>query len=430
MRIFLAILIGKILNLVIKTLSLGGGSAAPGLYALKIEPNLVSMLASQIPQNIIITGTNGKTTTSRFITHFAQTQKIKVLRNSTGSNLERGIASSLLFKATVMGKIKGVDLGIWELDEAAFNNVALKINPQIIVFLNAFRDQLDRYGEVDSVVKKWKETLKDINHKALLILNKDDTNIAKLAKSFSGKANFFAVKGYMIRDEALSKESEVNEKSDFEAANIKLNNLEGITFQLSMNSYQLKVNLPLPGIYHIYDFLASFGVGYNLNLDSQKMIDSLASYNPAFGRVEKLSINGKKVWIFLIKNPAGTTQVLQTLSPNISKNDSVLVALNDNFADGTDVSWIWDSEFELLAKIYGLKIIVSGARAADMALRLKYAGIDPKNISINDVLEKAFKLSLEIESGNLFILPTYTALLTLQRILTKDKHKESYWRDD
>src|ERR1035437_6873439 len=159
MRVFFAILLGKAIFKISRFLKLGGGSAAPGLWALKLYPDLVEELVKKIPTNIIITGTNGKTTTARMLSHFAKSSGLKVIRNHTGSNLERGIASTLISHNTP------ADIGIWELDEAIFNTIGPKINPDIIVFLNVFRDQLDRYGEVNSVVNNWAQTLKKINIK-------------------------------------------------------------------------------------------------------------------------------------------------------------------------------------------------------------------------------------------------------------------------
>src|SRR3989338_1277874 len=176
MRKILAIGTGKLINHITRSLKIGGGSAAPGLYALKIDPEIVTKLSKKIPTNIIITGTNGKTTTARMLAHFAKESGLKVIRNHTGSNLERGIASALIHNS------KG-DLGIWEMDEAAFNSVAPKLNPDIVIFLNIFRDQLDRYGEVNTILDKWSETLKKLPKKTLILVNGDDANTAKLVKS-------------------------------------------------------------------------------------------------------------------------------------------------------------------------------------------------------------------------------------------------------
>ncbi|MBI2314977.1 DUF1727 domain-containing protein, partial [Candidatus Daviesbacteria bacterium] len=216
MFFFPAVLLGKSISKLTKFFKIGGGSAAPGLYALKIEPELVSKLSQQIPKNIVITGTNGKTTTAKMLAHFAKAAGLKVIRNHTGSNLERGIASTLISNYTLYPSPYTLDLGIWELDEAAFNMVAPKLKPGIIVFLNIFRDQLDRYGEIDSVVKNWQQTIQRLDLKTIILLNGDDTNILKLASCFKGKIQKFGVKDYKIIGESVQKLKE-KENLDFEA---------------------------------------------------------------------------------------------------------------------------------------------------------------------------------------------------------------------
>lgn len=423
MRLWLAIFLGKLIFFITRFLRIGGGSAAPGLYALKVYPELVEGLIQKIPKNIIVTGTNGKTTTARMLSHFATTAGLKVIRNHTGSNLERGIASTLLTHARY-GENRHV--GIWELDEAAFNSVVPKINPQVVVFLNVFRDQLDRYGEVDSVVKRWCETLKKLDKDTAVLINGDDANCVKLAKCFSGKVQKFGVKDYKIIGESIE-HKKAKEKLDFEAKNVKLQGLSGSNFQLRTTHYELPTTLPLPGIYHIYDFLAAFGVGQTLGFDPKKMISSLKGFSPAFGRVEKLDFG----YIFLIKNPAGATQVFTTIAPQLKRNDRLLLALNDNLADGTDVSWIWDANFEKLRTTnYQLRTICSAKRAYDLANRLKYAGFDTNNMTIEPDLAQAFKMAKKDLKGKLFILPTYTAMLELQSILAHSGIKKHYWREE
>lgn len=437
MRLLLAIFIGKIISKLTRLLRIGGGSAAPGLYALKIEPRLVEKLIQKIPKNIIITGTNGKTTTARMVAHFAKEAGLKVIRNHTGSNLERGVTSTLIQGVNLShpGGVFNRHLGIWELDEAAFNTVAPKIKPEIVVFLNVFRDQLDRYGEVDSVVKKWCQTLTTLTPQTMVIVNGDDANTKSLRGCFKGKVQMFGVKGYKIVGESIEQRSE-QENYDFEAKNVKLNGLKGSTFILQTTYYKLQTTLPLPGIYHIYDFLAAFAAGISLGFDPNDMGSSIANFSPAFGRVEKIP----QGYIFLIKNPAGATQVFETITPFINSEDRLLLALNDNLADGTDVSWIWDADFELFQNpsralrlrsgSRDLNIYVSGTRAYDMANRLKYAGFDSKLINFEPNLKKAIRQAREGLKGSLYILPTYTAMLELQSILAKSGMKRPYWEED
>lgn len=435
MRKLPAILIGKSILKITRILK-NEGSAAPGLYALKIDPRLIEKLSQQIPTNIVITGTNGKTTTARLLDHFAKASGLKIIRNSTGSNLERGIASALIENYTLHPKPYTLDLGIWEVDEAAFNTAVFKLRPKVIVFLNAFRDQLDRYGEVDTVIKKWQETLHKIDWDPLIILNGDDPSLQSLSKIKLNKS-FFGVKNQDLMWEKVK--SKVLKKLEFEGI-IKEPKMDHTLIDLKYLGKNVQVNIPLPGTYNTHNFLAAFAISYYLNFDINKALKSLKNFSPAFGRFEKIKLGKKNVYISLIKNPAGATAVLETIAPQLKGNDRILLALNDNFADGTDVSWIWDTEFELLSSsLRGPmksdrgnldKIIVSGTRAHDLTLRLKYANIDPKDIIVEPDLQKAFHASQEDLKGMLYVLPTYTAMLQLQRILADSGVKKNYWEED
>lgn len=425
-RLFIALFIGKLIFFLSRNLKLGGGSAAPGYYALKIDPNLVSKLTPQIPQNITITGTNGKTTTARLLDFLVKGEKIKVIRNSTGSNLERGIASALIEKSNLWGEIQNVDLGIWELDEAAFNKVVFKIKPEIMVFLNAYRDQLDRYGEVDTVVNNWKEVLENVDWETNLVVNGGDNHTASLLKLEKFNISEFRIKSIKSFQEKEVEKGEIKHKDDFLAQITKEGGLDGTSFEISYRGGELKVMLPIAGVYNVYNFLAAFSCYFLLNLPIKQF--DLSSFEPAFGRVEEVKIKGKEGVIMLIKNPAGATYVFETIVDEIKPNDRLLTILNDNFADGTDVSWIWDAKWEVLTKNKDLKVIVSGTRAFDLAVRLKYAGFE--NLQVETDFNQALSEAVKETEKRVFILPTYTALLELQKMLAQMGVKSAYWKKD
>lgn len=430
-NLFLSICLGKIIIFATKLFKLGGGSAAPGYYALKLYPNLVTKLAQQIPKTVVITGTNGKTTTARLLSQFAEVENLRILKNATGSNLERGVASALIANFNLLkGRVRDIDLAIFELDEAAFNNVIPKLSPDLIIFLNVFRDQLDRYGEVDSIVKKWEVTLNNISKNCMLLINGDDRNLLQMKKSFKGKTFTFGVENYKIRGEVNFKNIG-DEKLDLEAKNVNLLGLDGVKFELNEKDGLWHFLLPVPGIYHIYDFLAAYIAASKLGIERKSIIQALRTFSPAFGRVEKFKLTpSNEAYIFLIKNPVGASQVFEVIKGEVKPNDRLLIALNDNFADGTDVSWIWDSEFEKLkVQSEKLKIIVSGTRAEDLSVRLKYADFESEPIIIENDLQSALKEAKDGLEGRLFILPTYTALLELQKILAKSGLKKEYWRE-
>lgn len=433
-----ALFLGKTIFFLSRTFKLGGGFAAPGLYALKIEPALVEKLINQKAKNILITGTNGKTTTSKLVSHFLKASGFKVIRNSSGSNLERGIASYLIRHSNPFGILK-YDFGVWEADEFAFNYLAPKIKPDVIILLNVLRDQLDRYGEVDNVIKRWRETLSKLSSDTTLILNLDDSNLIKAAKDFKGEVITFGIKESGIKGESKFK---ITKKPDFEAIIKKTNlrphlkggklrsGLEHTSLRVYFSGNSMDFNLPLPGIFNVYNFLASLAFANLFNLKAKTIRGFLDNFAPAFGRFEQIRVNSTTVYIFLVKNPVGATQVLQTVLPHISLKDSLLLALNDNFADGKDVSWIWDAEFEAIQKIdKNIGITVSGSRALDLALRLKYAGIGSSRIKIEPELKQAFEKALNCTRNKLFILPTYTAMLQIQKILVKKGIKKEYWKE-
>jgi len=444
-RLIFAIWVAKVISFITTTLKIGGGSAAPGYYALKFDPEIVKKLAAQIPHNIVITGTNGKTTTARLLNHLITSQKTVTLRNSTGSNLERGIASALLSKVNFLGRISNVEIGIWELDEAAFNTVIFQLKPELTIFLNAFRDQLDRYGEVDSVKKKWEESLRKIDWNSHLIINEGDYTISTLEKLTDENpkltSSFFKIRGHKMFSESESKIIDPLgvDKADFEGRVTKSLGLKGNEVELTYPGGKINLTFDVPGVYQIYNLLAAFSVYYALNFDLAPVAQELKSFKPAFGRVEQITIKGIESLLFLIKNPTGTNNVFETISSELKEGDIILAALNDNFADGKDVSWIWDAEFEQLhgtdsgqARMTDnkLQVICSGLRANDMALRFKYAGFDSASIKVEKELDTALQLALKSKPNRLFILPTYTALLELQSTLAKLGVKKHYWKEE
>lgn len=419
-----AVLAGKSIFFFSRILNLGGGFAAPGLYALKIDPGIVEKLSSQIPKQVIITGTNGKTTTSGMLAHLFESEGIKVLRNRTGSNLERGIASTLIVHSSVFGRISE-QVAVWEVDEAAFNTLAPKIKPDLIVFLNVYRDQLDRYGEVDSIVNKWIETIKILPPETKLLINGDDGSLEgfyKAAKSVTA----FSVPGAGFKGE---KKPGQPRKAGFLGTDVK-SSLERSNFLFESGKKKFPVELTIAGTYNVDNAVAALAAKSLMGDLPDSGIKGLADFGSAFGRSERFNLNGKDCYIFLIKNPAGATQVMETVIPNLKAGDTLLIALNDNFADGKDVSWIWDidlEKFEVRSMKY--EICVTGTRVYDMALRLKYAGVDEDRIIVEQSLKAALDEMSRGAVGRLFILPTYTAMLELQKVLVKKGVKKHYWKE-
>lgn len=363
-----AIIIGKFISSLLKLFSSKGGTALPGLIALKLNPNLIRRLAEQNQlKSIIITGTNGKTTTSRLLGSMLQAQHLPFLHNRSGSNLLRGIASALINQSDIFGRLKN-KLAVWEIDEAVVPAAVKQLQPKIILFNNLSRDQLDRYGELDSILKSWQESLSILPKDSQVIINRTDQRLKQL---HSPHIIYFGQ-------------------------------------PLSLGHY-LQANI-----------LAAQTIAQALKLKPSSINQGLKTFRPAFGRGESFTFNNQLVKILLVKNPAGLTAVLNQLQNNHQLNQPLLIALNDLIADGTDVSWIYDANLEILSGRRA-PIIVSGLRATDLALRLKYAGVKEKLIQIEPRLDHAWKKFIAQSGQNHNILPTYTAMLKLRQIIFQQK---------
>lgn len=448
LRLTIALIVAKLITLTLKAKG-SGATAAPGLIALKIDPNLISKLCAKISGgSIVISGTNGKTTTAR-LTFDTLSKDYKIIHNRQGSNLMRGIASALISKTTLSGKVMG-NLAIWETDEATLPAAIKETSPQTVVLLNLFRDQLDRYGEVETTRQRWQETILKLPKTATLILNADDPGVASLYKSFSGKIVTFGINDAKISTTQTTGVLDIKNcpicqskfiyktytfghlgdykctKCDFKKPGIDIaaSNLSfGRDFETSANikiaSKNYKTTYNLPGIYNVYNVLAAASIATALKISPNKILDSIRNFTPVFGRFQKVQIKDKKIYIFLIKNPTGASEVIKVLSAY--DNINLLTILNDNFADGTDVSWIWDTNWEALSQKTG-SLFISGTRAWDMATRLKYAGFKLSKDNVYEQITNSIEAALSMMNKNntLFILPTYTALLSLEQILKKE----------
>lgn len=447
-QLTLAILLGKLLAFLLKLTS-SGATAAPGLYALKIDKNLIKKFSSKNNlKSIAISGTNGKTTTSRILFDIIA-KKYRVIHNRQGSNLLRGVASEMIDKSSLFGKLN-YDYAIWECDEAALLPISQNINIDTLVLLNLFRDQLDRYGEIDTTRRKWQEVIKNLKENSSLILNVDDPSLNYLSKSTKAKKIFFGLataeidlpkvenvadvkfcpncSGKLIYTNLYSahlgtfkcsKCSFIREEPNVSINSITFNKDYSTNIKVSIKNESASINYQLPGLFNAYNVMAAFTAATSIGINTKSAATDISKFTAAFGRYQNIKLDGKNLLLFLIKNPAGANEVIRTIAVNHKIN--LLVILNDNIADGRDVSWIWDTNWEALTdKISGID--VAGTRAWDMALRLKYAGakINRKNVhdNLNTAINKA--ISKLAKNETLFILPTYTALLGLQAYL-KDK---------
>ncbi|HVE80786.1 MAG TPA: MurT ligase domain-containing protein [Candidatus Dormibacteraeota bacterium] len=455
MPVYITILITKTILRLSRALGRGGGSALPGLVALKLNPNIGAKIAATIKSgSVIITGTNGKTTTSKMLVTAIQKEGYTIVANRAGSNLARGIVSTLIEHCDMNGRISE-DVGVFEVDEAAMPEVCRMLQPKLITVLNLFRDQLDRYGELDSTATLIGQAIAATD--AAVLLNADDPLVSGLKKMLKSQpVYYFGLSGVPVKKMAhdvtadsincplcgralkfsriffghighyaCSRGHFNRPKPEFVVSAIKLAGSHS-KFKMSLaGDWGGDASLNLPGVYNIYNAAAVFGLGYILGLEPPNMVHALKGVSAAFGRVESLVVDGKKIYLLLIKNPTGFNQIIQTFLLG-KKSQPLLIAVNDKFADGRDVSWLWDVAFEEF-KPLNHSITASGIRASDLALRLKYAGIGLQSTEPN--LKKALNNFIgSLKPGQAgYIVPTYTAMLELRKILGKKTDIKGIW---
>ena len=453
---FLTLLITKVIISIFRLLG-RGATTFPGRVALYLSPKILPKLTSKY-KIIMVTGTNGKTTTTKIIGKMLSLQNIDYISNISGANLVPGITTTFIEGHTLFGKPKK-NVALIEIDEAAFLKIS-KMIPSIdyLVVTNFFRDQLDRYGELYTTLKGVHDGLSNMECKNL-ILNADDSLSSSLFRDFKNNIIYygFSPDAYTPREEILNTDANfcIFCKNEYKYTNHVYGHLGGfycekcgykkaptvitcssvddlsvnsskITFKILEDTYSANINLP--GLYNIYNALSAISLGYLLQLDVKNMLSALEYVESSFGRMETITINDKKIKLILVKNPTGFNQVIDYL---LTENDNLQVGflLNDNSADGTDISWIWDVDFEKLTQ-KNPNTYVFGKRAYEMATRLKYAGINRSNILVTNTYEHLIDIGLEnTKSGESFyILPTYTALLEIRAILKEKFNLKEFWK--
>src|SRR5689334_12400541 len=376
--------------------------------------------------------------------------RMQLAHNSSGANLVSGVASTLL-------DARGAELGLFEVDEAALPEVAARVRPRGVCLGNLFRDQLDRYGELEHVAAGWREAVRALPADAALVLNGDDPQVGDLAQDHPG-AVVFGVDDPAVARPALQHAADskycvrcgtpyeyaaayVGHLGDYRCPNcgharpaltvaareIRLNGLESAVFRLETVDGARPVRLRVPGLYNVYNALAAASVARTLGATLQEVRAGLGRFSAAFGRFERIAVGDRRLLMLLIKNPAGANEAIRTLVEGAPPRVAV-VALNDAIADGRDVSWIWDVDFEPL--LGGLdRLVATGSRAAELALRFAYGGLERDRIEVVPELEAALDRGLELTpaGGELTLLPTYTAMLALRRTIAGRGHVANYW---
>jgi UDP-N-acetylmuramyl tripeptide synthase len=446
----------------------GGATSVPGKVLMRLEPNAIGVLAARLKRgSALVSATNGKTTTAAMAASILAHEGVPLVHNRAGANMAGGIASTLLAAAHGRNAIDG-ELGLFEVDELWLRQVAAQLRPRAILLGNLFRDQLDRYGELERIADSWAGVVRDVlGPDARLVLNADDPVVADLGRERAGAAadpaaavgDGAGVVYFGVDDDSLALPhmahaadakhcrncgapylfeavylghlghyrcpscGQARPVPAVSATDVHLEGVRSARFTLRTPAGRAEVALPLPGLYNVYNALAAAALAHALEVPLEGIVAGLESARAAFGRAESVTIGEparpRELRILLVKNPAGANEVLRTLALEPGEHD-LLGVLNDNIADGRDVSWIWDADFELLAGRVR-RVTCSGTRAAELAVRLKYAGVEPERIRVQPDLAAALAAAqTDAPPGGapLYALPTYTAMLSLRELLS------------
>ena len=434
----------------------GGGTTLPGRLLLRLDRRAIARLGAGLNRGVtLLSATNGKTTTAGMLAALLAADGRAPVHNRAGSNMTWGIATALLEQ-------RGEE-GLFEVDEAWLPQVAAELNPSLVVLGNLFRDQLDRYGEIEVLAEDWGKTVAALSGRARFVLNADDPLVADLGRDGeNGRRDGVVYFGIDDESQALPELQHAFDakhcrrcghpytyarafvghlghyscgncgaarpEPEVAATRIELHGMRGSSLTLRTPAGELAIELPLPGLYNVYNALAAIATALESGVEAERIGPALAATRGAFGRVETIAVGEKQAWILLVKNPAGTNEVLRTLKLEAEAGALDLwIGLNDRIADGRDVSWIWDADFELLEGAVR-RVTCSGRRAPEMALRLKYAGWPEDAIAVEPEIEAALDRALAEAPDRLFALPTYTALLELHKVLSGRGLTEEFWR--
>lgn len=452
-RAFFAILLCKLLRFASRVLH-RGGTAMPGRIALMLCPDLLDILACQV-KSVAITGTNGKTTSARMIEEAFSEQGLSYLTNRSGANLIDGITTEFVMNSTLFGKVKK-DYAVIECDEAAARKVFPRLKPRVVVVTNLFRDQLDRYGEVTHTLENIREALKGAPE-ALLCLNADCSLTASLADDLPNPVRWFGIEQGAAPSREKPEISDATHcirckteyeydyisyghlggfrcpkcgyrrhRADYAVVDIVEQRPDGSDIVMEVDGEKQLITVNLPAMYNIYNAAGAVAAVSEMGLGTKAAVDALAKFHCGFGRMETFDLAGG-TRMMLVKNPAGCNQVIEYLQ-TMKEKFILVICLNDRAADGRDISWIWDADFEGLSALAGRldQVIVSGDRAEDMRVRIKYAGVDDSFIRVERDYESLVR-ALQQETRPVCMMPTYTAMLELRQTVIRHCGGEDFW---
>jgi UDP-N-acetylmuramyl tripeptide synthase len=431
-----------------------GATSLPGTVLLALDRTAIERLASGLPRgSVVISATNGKTTTAALSGSILARAGVATVDNFAGANMAGGVASALL--ASRRGGGRPAELGLFEVDEFWLAGVAASLRPRVIVLANLFRDQLDRYGELETIGERWAGVVAEASGR--LVLGADDPLVAALGSDADDPLYFGIEDQSMARPGGLAHAADskrcrrcggayryervyIGHLGIYECANcgqrrpppqvsahaVRLDGVRASRFELRTPAGAGEVELSLPGLYNVYNALAAAALATALDIPLAAIIEGLAAAAPMFGRGELVVTGASELQIMLMKNPAGANEIVRTIALDPGEHH-VLALLNDRDADGRDVSWIWDADLEDFAASIA-QLTCTGARGAELALRFKYAGVPTERITLESDLARAVDAAIERANGSIvYALPTYTAMLELREVLRKRGQATSSW---
>ena len=454
----IALIFGRFAGQIVRLRRKEGATALPGLVGGLISKKLLYSLSQNMADGVVtISGTNGKTTTTNFLNLILENAGFNTLTNTAGSNLERGLISAYTDAVNAWGGYpkNKQQVGLFEVDEAELARTFNQLNPRVSTFLNLFRDQLDRYGEVDNLALRWQDMIKAKGEYGSIVINVDDPNICRLQECTTGEVITFGIEDdnlkiedlYNVKDARFCARGSVlkydnlymshlgqwrcdcctvfRPKPKVRAQNISLKNGSS-GFDLVIDDIRHKIIINMPGLYVVYNALAAAATAYALEVDIDLIASSLNAVKPPQGRQEIFLVDQKEIRILLTKNPTGFNETIKIIMPDSESIEvNLLAILNDGIQDGEDVSWIYDADIERLKK-YNIDLVCSGIRANDFALRWHLAGINPRLVCSN--IEESLDRALDNVpmGGRLDVIATYTAMLQIRSILVSRSRKADY----
>jgi UDP-N-acetylmuramyl tripeptide synthase len=459
-RLTAALLAGRMATGLSRRLGRGGGTVIAGHVVPRIDPSALRTVTRRLRHgSVLVSGTNGKTTTSRLIAHILRQAGLQPLHNRAGANLVTGLVSAVVAQTTLAGR-PCADVGLFEVDEATVPAALREVRPRRVLLTNIFRDQLDRYGEVHFVAELWARAIRQLAADTMLVLNADDPLVATLDRDRPDGAIFFGVGDASVGTDEVPHASDARicpvcgtafayavcfyghlgqyscpgcrlarPAPSVEATGVTLQGDRGTDVTIRTPLGEIRATLGLPGLYNVYNALAATAVCLTLGLEPAAIRSGLESFTAAFGRLERVAVGDRELFLALVKNPVGFGEVLRTILTD-GRERTLVIAINDHFADGTDVSWLWDVDFERLQGQVRTALC-AGTRAEDMAVRLKYALVPEDRIVVEPDPRRALELALELAAPGetVYVLPTYTAMLELREVLHQDGHVAGFWQD-